>query len=167
MLILIDDREIVAVGYAGGFKGEGVPSTGFTPADFRDWVATADDEDIGAVEAFLIGDCPDRAAFPRCIRQRSGAPIIAINDTQSLEQTLDLFASGFDDVVKKPIHIRELLARIDAIRRRAQSRKEDVAYGEIRVFFNGRDPEVRGETSCCRAANAASSNTWSRTAAGG
>jgi DNA-binding response OmpR family regulator len=146
MLILIDDREIVAVGYAGGFKGEGVPSTGFCPDDFREWVATVDDGDLGAVEAFLIGDCRDRASFPRCIRERSNAPIIAINDTQSLEQTLDLFAAGFDDVVRKPIHVRELLARVDAIRRRAQSRKEDVAFGEIRVFFNGRDPEIRGET---------------------
>ena len=149
MLVLIDDREIVAVGYAGGFKTEGVCSTGFCPNDFKGWVETVAEEDLAAVEAFLIGNCRDRSAYPGWIRERSSAPIIAINETQSLEQTLDLFAAGFDDVVRKPIHVRELLARIDAIRRRAASaataKKDDVAVGEIRVFFDGRDPEIRGE----------------------
>ncbi len=150
MLVLIDDREIVAVGYAGGFKTEGVCSTGFCPTDFKGWVETVAEEDLAAVEAFLIGNCRDRSAYPGWIRERSNAPIIAINETQSLEQTLDLFAAGFDDVVRKPIHVRELLARIDAIRRRAASaalaaKKDDVAIGEIRVFFDGRDPEIHGE----------------------
>lgn len=148
MLVLIDDREIVAVGYAGGFKTEGVCSTGFCPSDFKGWVETVADDDLLAVEAFLIGNCRDRADYPGWIRERSGAPIIAINETQSLDQTLDLFAAGFDDVVRKPIHVRELLARIDAIRRRfvaGASKKDDIAVGEIRVFFDGRDPEVRGE----------------------
>ena len=145
MLVLIDDREIVAVGYAGGFKGEGVCSTGLCPSDFHEWVATAAEHDIAAVEAFLIGNCRDRAAYPRSIRERSRAPIIAINETQSLEQTLDLFAAGFDDVVRKPVHVRELLARIDAIRRRAVVKENEYLFGDIRVFFDGRDPEIRGE----------------------
>ncbi len=146
MLVLIDDREIVSVGFASGFKGEGVASSGLSSADFADWIAAADERDIAAVEAFLIGDCRARATFPRKIRERSRAPIIAINDMHSLEQTLELFAAGFDDVVRKPIHIRELLARIDAIRRRASARKKDDSVsGEIRVFFDGRDPEIRGE----------------------
>ena len=145
MLVLIDDRELVCVGYAGGFRSEGVSSTGFRPADFRDWVASVAEQDLGAVEAFLIGECAERSAYPKAIRERSRAPIIAINETHSLEQTLDLFAAGFDDVVRKPIHVRELMARIDAIRRRARPKNDDVQAGEIRAFFDGRDPEVKGE----------------------
>ena len=38
----------------------------------------------------------------------------------NLENTLKLFESGVDDVIRKPVHIREILARITAIRRRAQ-----------------------------------------------
>jgi DNA-binding response OmpR family regulator len=144
MLVLIDDRELVCVGYAGGFKGEGVTSTGFRPNDFREWVATVSDQDLQAVEAFLIGECTERHTYPRAIRERSRAPIIAINETQTLELTLDLFAAGFDDVVRKPIHVRELMARVDAIRRRARPKTDDVTVGEIRAFFDGRDPEVRG-----------------------
>jgi DNA-binding response OmpR family regulator len=145
MLVLIDDREIVSVGYGSGFRNEGVTSTGLSPRDFRDWVATVSDHDLGAVEAFLIGDCSDRMSYPRFIRDRCRAPIIAINDNQSLEQTLELFNAGFDDVVRKPVHPRELMARIDAIRRRAHAKKDDVAFDDIRVFFDGRDPEIRGE----------------------
>jgi two-component system, OmpR family, flagellar system response regulator FtcR len=145
MLVLIDEREIVSVGYVGGFRNEGVSSTGLKPTDFRDWVSGVSDGDLAAVEAFLIGACAERHAYPRHIRERSSAPIIAINETHSLEQTLDLFNAGFDDVVRKPIHVRELMARIDAIRRRAQAKKDDVQFGDIRVFFDGRDPEIRGE----------------------
>ena len=145
MLVLIDDREIVSVGYVGGFRNEGVSSTGLNPTDFRDWVSAVSDTDLAAVEAFLIGACPERQSYPRHIRERSQAPIIAINETHSLEQTLDLFTAGFDDVVRKPIHVRELMARIDAIRRRAQAKKDDVRFGDLRVFFDGRDPEIRGE----------------------
>lgn len=145
MLVLIDDREIVAVGYAGGFRSEGVCSSSLCPSDFHGWIATAAEHDIAAVEAFLIGNCRDRIAYPRSIRERSRAPIIAINDTQSLDQTLELFAAGVDDVVRKPIHVRELLARIDAIRRRASAKPDECLFGDIRVFFDGRDPEIRGE----------------------
>jgi DNA-binding response OmpR family regulator len=145
MLVLIDEREIVSVGYKSGFKHEGVSSTGLCPRDFREWVATVSDQDLAAVEAFLIGDCSERVNYPRRIRERSRAPIIAINESQSLEQTLELFNAGFDDVVRKPVHPRELMARIDAIRRRALAKKDDVALGDVRVFFDGRDPEIRGE----------------------
>lgn len=146
MLVIVDDREIVTSGYAAGFRGEGIAATGFDPEEFQDWVATVAESDLKAVEAFILGDCRGREALPRPIRERSRAPIIAMNETSSLEQTLDLFAAGVDDVVRKPIHVRELLARIGAIRRRADVAEDHAVMGDMRVFFDGRDPEVRGET---------------------
>ena len=145
MLVLVDDREIVCVGYARSFDNEGVSSTGLRPDDFRDWIATISDLDIASVEAFLVGECDHRRDYPSYIRDRSRSPIIAINERHSLEQTLDLFNAGFDDVVRKPIHVRELMARVDAIRRRALAQKDDIRLGDIRVFLDGRDAEVRGE----------------------
>jgi DNA-binding response OmpR family regulator len=38
-----------------------------------------------------------------------------------------------------------LLARVHAIRRRAEARQDFAAVGPIRVFFDGRDPLVNGE----------------------
>jgi DNA-binding response OmpR family regulator len=76
------------------------------------------DADLSAVEAFLLGDCRDRRLYPKMIKNRTRAPEIAMNETPCLGQTLDLFAAGVDDVVRKPIHVREILARVGAIRRR-------------------------------------------------
>lgn len=145
MLVFVDEREIVASGYATSFGREGVSLTSFDPSEFQDWVNSVGDQDLEAVEAFLIGDCRDRHQFSKIIRQRSRAPVIAMNDQPSLERTLELFACGVDDVVRKPVHAREILARVDAIRRRAQAAADYASVGEMRVFFDGRDPEIRGE----------------------
>jgi DNA-binding response OmpR family regulator len=145
MIVIVDDRESVSDGYTAWFDREGVSATGLSPSDFGNWVRTVSDPDILAVEAFLLGDCSQRHVFPRLIKGRSRAAIIAMNDNKSLEETLDLFAAGVDDVVRKPIHVREILARIKAIRTRARGKTEGTVIGDLRVFSDGRDPEVRGE----------------------
>lgn len=145
MFIIVDERELVTSGYASRFGQEGIASTGFRPSQFRDWVSSAVEGDVQAIEAFLIGECPEREEIPRLIRRRSQAPVIAMNDAPSLEQTLGLFSAGVDDVVRKPVHVREILARVNAIRRRAEARQDCAIVGGIQVFFNGSDPIVNGE----------------------
>ena len=144
MFIIIDERALVTMGYHERFGCEGIASTGFSADEFREWVKSAPDPDLTAVEAFLVGDCHDRHVLPRIIRERSGAPVIAMNESSSLDQTLELFAAGVDDVVRKPVHVRELLARVGAIRRRLAPEGRATSE-DITVFFDGRDPEVRGE----------------------
>ena len=147
MFVIVDEREIVTSGYTSRFKREGVSSTGFCPDEFREWVGSVAEPDLGAIEAFLLGDCKARETYPRMIRERSRAPVIAMNELHSLEQTLDLFAAGVDDVVRKPVHVREILARVGAIQRRAAPVKEQAAIvGEMKIFFDGRDPEIKGDT---------------------
>lgn len=145
MIVIVDERETVNGGYTSWFDREGISATGILPTDFDNWVKTVSERDMLAVEAFLLGDCRDRHTLPRIIKGRSSAAVIAMNDNKSLEETLDLFAAGVDDVVRKPVHVREILARIKAIRsrQRAEAGWQDV--GEIRVFSDGRDPEIRGE----------------------
>ena len=145
MFIIVDERELVTNGYACRFGEEEIVSTGFRAGPFREWVKDAVEGDMAAIEAFLIGECPAREEIPKLIRKRSQAPVIAMNEAPSLEQTLGLFSAGVDDVVRKPVHVREILARIHAIRRRAELRLDDAAVGDIRVFFNGGDPVVNGE----------------------
>jgi two-component system, OmpR family, flagellar system response regulator FtcR len=145
MIVIVDEREAVMEGYRAWFDREGVSATGLSTTDFDNWVKTVSEPDILAVEAFLLGDCRDRHVFPKLIKGRSTAPVIAMNDNKSLEDTLDLFAAGVDDVVRKPVHVREILARIRAIRSRVHVRAEGTLVGEMRVFHDGRDPEVAGE----------------------
>src|SRR5271154_6412304 len=98
MYIIVDERNLVAGGYASGFDREGVSMAGIDPAEFRDWFGKGSDLGMRAVEAFLLGVPPTREFFPRLIRERSAAPVLCLNDRQSLDETLGLFAAGVDDV---------------------------------------------------------------------
>ncbi|MEJ2755773.1 MAG: winged helix-turn-helix domain-containing protein [Gammaproteobacteria bacterium] len=97
MIVVVDERELVKDGYTSLFGREGVPSTGFDPNEFGEWVNTAAETDINAVEAFLIGQGNGTLARAAAIRRRFGA------------------ADNFTDI------------------------------GAIRVFSDGRDPEIEGE----------------------
>ena len=145
MIVIVDERELVKEGYNSLFSREGVASAGFGTSDFGEWVDSVADEDLKAVQAFLIGECDADKVSPRKLRDRTGAPVIALADQNSLENTLRLFDAGVDDVVRKPVHIREILARITAIRRRAQDHAAHMQVGAMRIFSDGRDPEVDGE----------------------
>lgn len=145
MIVVVDERELVKDGYTSLFGREGIPSTGFDPVEFGEWVASAADSDIAAVEAFLLGQGDRSGDLPRAIRDRTTAPVIAVSDHPSLEATLALFDSGVDDVVRKPVHPREILARAAAIRRRLKAVANYAEIGAIRVFSDGRDPEIDGE----------------------
>ncbi len=145
MIVIVDERDLVKEGYNSLFGREGVASAGFGSSEFGEWVESVADDDLKAVDAFLIGECSGDIVSPRRLRDRTGAPIIALADQNSLENTLKLFDSGVDDVVRKPVHIREILARISAIRRRAMEMDKFTTVGDMRVFSDGRDPEIAGE----------------------
>ena len=145
MYIVVDDRNIVAGGYATGLDREGVSSTGIEPGEFREWIGKISDADMRAVEAFLLGDCGEREALSRMIRERSNAPVLCLNERHSLDDTLCLFAAGVDDVVRKPVHVREILARVGAINRRVLGEGGQVTVGELRVYLDGREPQANGE----------------------
>ena len=144
MYIIVDDREMVANGYVGGLIREGVSSIGFSSSEFWSWWQSASEQDLGAIDAFLLGDYETRESLPRAVRRRSTAPIIAMSGLKMLKNTLELFESGVDDVVHVPIHLREILARTAAIARRRGGVVAQPNEDSIQVFFNGRDPEIGG-----------------------
>jgi DNA-binding response OmpR family regulator len=145
MIVIVDERESVMQGFADCFSRMGVKTAGLAPAEFGQWVSGAAQEDIGAVEAFLLGAFQARRDIPGKIKHRSSAAVIALNDGRSLDETLDLFHSGVDDVIRKPVHVREIMARIQAISSRREPEKKQPAESALRVFGDGRDPEVGGK----------------------
>ena len=146
MIILVDDRVEVTDAYRASFGREGISAASFTPTDFDNWFHSTSGPDLAAVEAFILGDFLQRETVTRAIKTRSEAPAIALNDSTGLESTLKLFAAGADDVVRKPVHAREIIARISAIRRRTTPASKATDLGDLRVFNDGRDPEVGGRT---------------------
>jgi DNA-binding response OmpR family regulator len=145
MIIVVEDRHDIGTAFVEGLGRHGVSAVRMDRAMYLEWLAVSDNADMAAVEAHVLAGACDRAGLMVRIRQRSTAAVIAINDARSLEDIVQLLASGVDDVVSKPVHIRELLARISAIGRRGEPAREDSADTPIRVFADGRNPLVAGE----------------------
>jgi two-component system, OmpR family, flagellar system response regulator FtcR len=146
MYIVVDERQMVTEGYVASFDREGVSSLGLFSGEFKDWLGAASGADIDAVQGFLLGDFEDRMACAEAIRRQSRAPIIALSEVRSLEQTLELLAASIDDVVRKPVHVREILARSEAIWRRMNGASLPDRAERLKVYFDGRDPEIDGES---------------------
>ncbi len=154
MYFLVDARKSVNAGFKAGFDREGVSSFSLSPEEFTSWIESASRSDLDAVQGFLLGDFDERARCASAIRRQSRAPIIALADSRSLEQTLVLFDAGIDDVLPKPVHVREILARSEAIWRRvngavagAEAAEEtggETRADRLKVFHDGRDPEIDG-----------------------
>jgi DNA-binding response OmpR family regulator len=145
MIVIVDERDLVKEGYQSLFAREGIASAGFGSKEFSEWVASAAESDLKSVRAFLLGEGAEDKVSPRSIRSRTSAPVIALSEHHSLENTLRLFETGVDDVIRKPVHIREILARVAAIRRRVQDEVASYAeVGPMRIYTDGRDPEIDG-----------------------
>lgn len=144
MIVILDDRSLVAGGHLSCIEREGVAAVAVGFEEFGEWFGSVCEEDAAAIECILLGSVGDRKAVITQIRSRSNIPIIGIIDGRTLQGVLDLFSIGADDVVAKPFHVREILARICAIKKRQSNFEESVEISGIKVFFDGRDPVVGG-----------------------
>ena len=145
MIIIVDERLEVTQAYCASFGREGLSTTGFNQTEFQGWFHTAGVQDLAAVETIIIGSFPDRERAIGLVKSRSTIPVIAVNETMGLESMLTLFATGADDVVRKPVHAREFIARIGAIKRRVCAAPRQSDFGDLKIFFDGRDPEIHGQ----------------------
>ncbi|MEP1930464.1 MAG: winged helix-turn-helix domain-containing protein [Roseibium sp.] len=146
MFIIVDEREIVTAGYASAFEREGYAPLELQPDELLDWLEITCSNDLSSVDAFLLGECEGRTGFVSHIRSKCPeAQIVALEDTSNLESTLQLFSAGMDDVLKKPVHVKEIIARTGVFRRRVAARNNSSGTGAIEVFYDGRDPMVAGD----------------------
>ncbi len=144
MIIVVDARSEFTQAYCASLRREGLSTTGFNPVEFGEWFYTASVQDLAAVETIIFGSFPECERSIGMVKLRSSIPIIAVNETPDLESMLNLFAIGVDDVVRKPVHAREIIARMGAIKRRVCSAPRQSGFGELKIYFDGRDPEING-----------------------
>lgn len=145
MIIIVDDRCEVTEAYRASFSREGLSTTGFNATEFFGWFGSACATDMSAVETIIMGSFDRREQAIAQVKARCSIPVIAVNETIGLDSMLVLFAQGADDVVRKPVHAREFIARIGAIKRRICVAPRKSEYGRLKIFFDGRDPEVNGQ----------------------
>lgn len=88
----------------------------------------------------------------REIRKRSQVPIIMVTAKGSEIDTVVGLEVGADDYVTKPYRIRELVARMRAVMRRAGEREDDLGdealeVGDVRLDPDKHEVSIRGEVT--------------------
>ena len=146
MIVLIDERAGVGAAYVASLERDGICGMQFDWPSFQEWFGGLSSVEAMAIQAFVVGDGDWRIPGVRDIKRRSAAPLIALADRKILSDTLQLFDAGFDEVLGKPVHSREILARIQVISRRTSSGTDVAEASQLIVYADGRDPVVCGET---------------------
>jgi two-component system, OmpR family, flagellar system response regulator FtcR len=148
MIVVIEEKLEIAEAFKATLGREGYCAISFDPDDFVSWFLSSEDLDLAAIEGVILGDFATRETVTRTIKDRVEVPAIALNDFNKLDTTLKLYHAGVDDVVRKPVHAKELVARLGAIRRRNQERGQNALWScdNLVVYGDGRDPEVSGAT---------------------
>lgn len=117
MLIVEDDPPIrSAVEVA--LRGEGYEVRAEPDGASIELVAAEFVPDLAILDLRLPSG-PDGFSIGRLLRRTSDVPIIFLTAADSIEDRLDGFAAGADDYIVKPFSIAELLARTQALLRRA------------------------------------------------
>jgi len=144
MFIVVASQQSAAAAYVSEFQHEGIPSMGLFSNDFQTWLDDPSQTSLNDVRGFLIDESEVPATFAKTIRQRTPAPIIAFSESRSLEKTLELLTAGIDDVVRKPVHVKEILARSESVWRRHRESEPVSSTERVRVYNNGQDAEIDG-----------------------
>ena len=130
ILILEDDIEMRSLLVRGlreeEYRAEGVGSG----AQLLDWVSRAV-PDVFVIDIGLP-DADGRDVVQALRAQGIGAPVLFLTAHSTLPDRLSGFSAGGDDYVTKPFEFSELVARIDALLRRA-GYDETVSVGDLRL----------------------------------
>jgi two-component system, OmpR family, response regulator RegX3 len=141
-LLIVEDEDAIAEPLAEGLRREG----------FEVERAATGAEALAAAPADLVLldlRLPDLDGLDVCreLRERSGVPIIVVTARGEEADRVVGLELGADDYVVKPFGLRELIARIRAVSRRARGEREDrvVRVGELEVDERARRARLAGQ----------------------
>lgn len=127
-MLLIDDEAAVRQDLAVAFRGEGYCVRVEPDGSALREVAEEFQPDVAVVDLRLpVG--PDGLAMARMLRQADDVPVLILSSVDSLEGRLAAFDAGAEDHVAKPFSTAEVVARTQALLRRAGR----LASGPLRV----------------------------------
>ncbi len=136
-VLVVEDDEAMAVALRDGFEYEGFDVTVARDGEQGLRLATERSPDLLILDVML----PKKSGFDICRHIRSkgnDVPIIMLTARgQEIDKVLGL-KLGADDYVTKPFSFLELIARVEALLRRAASRGSAVdsyAFGDVSIDF--------------------------------
>ena len=147
-VLLVDDDQALC-----RLIKKGLGSKGFkvhTVHDGREGLVAAEQEEWDAIILDVM--LPGLSGFDllRKIRRRSHVPILMLTVRGEEQDRVTGLEMGADDYLPKPFSIRELLARLKAILRRARREKISsdttriISVGPIRINLDAREVTVEG-----------------------
>ncbi|GAB5603440.1 response regulator transcription factor [Thermus sp. FJN-A] len=68
------------------------------------------------------------------VRARSDVPVLMLTALDAVEWRVKGLKEGADDYLVKPYSLQELVARLEALHRRAHRREEVLAYKDLRLY---------------------------------
>ena len=147
--MLVDDEQSVQKLLAYPLRKEGYDVV--SALDGREALSRLRDGDFDLVVLDVMLPKVDGFDVCRQIRARSTVPIIMLTaKAEEIDKVLGL-ELGADDYITKPFSVREFRSRVKAVLRRAELARDDdsleepIEEGDLRVDFEKRQVEVRGE----------------------
>jgi DNA-binding response OmpR family regulator len=135
-ILIVDDQQEICDVVQEYLTGEGYRvSTAHDGAGMRRVLAQGH-VDLVILDLMLPGE--DGLTLARSLRSESGIGIIILTGRGETVDRIIGLEMGADDYLPKPFHLRELLARVKAVLRRAHDRTAETPHsGRSRVRFAG------------------------------
>jgi two-component system OmpR family response regulator len=135
-IVVVDDQQEICDVVQEYLTGEGYRvSTAHDGAGMRRLLSQSA-VDLVILDLMLPGE--DGLTLARSLRSESGIGIIILTGRGETVDRIIGLEMGADDYLPKPFHLRELLARVKSVLRRAQSRSADSSQSSrLRAQFAG------------------------------
>lgn len=124
-ILVVDDDPKIRLLLRRCFEGEGYRVSEAGSGSEVDAIVSAEDIDLVTLDLSLPD--MDGLTIARAIRTRSSVPIIMVTGKGDMIDRVVGLELGADDYIAKPFHLREVLARVRAVLRRASERAHGTA----------------------------------------
>jgi two-component system, OmpR family, response regulator len=139
-LLLIEDDEKIATFIKKGFKAEGFAVDHATDGNDGLDLALSEPYDVAVVDIMLPG-LDGLSLIGRMRREKVMTPVIILSAKGAIDDRVKGLQIGGDDYLSKPFAFSELLARVQALIRRASGAKEPMrlSVGDLSVDVLSRE----------------------------
>lgn len=135
-ILLVEDDDALALGVKYTLENEGFNVLrGTSIEDSKEVLCSNEKIDVILLDLTL----PDGSGYDLCkyIREKSSVPIIFLTAMDEEANVVLAFDLGGDDYITKPIRIKELISRINAVLRRSKGSSIDIKRsGEMALDIN-------------------------------
>ena len=140
-VLIVEDDESVRTAVEIAFQAEGADVLAQPDGGGITEIVGSYAPDL-AIFDVRLGNGPDGISLTRQMRRLSDMPILLLTAADSLDDRLSGFRAGADDYIAKPFSMAELLARADALLRRAAAPQQ---VGDVAVDENTRSVTRAGQ----------------------